>query len=310
MNHLKQGISVVIPVYNSSETLVELTERISMAFQHLSQGFELILVNDGSHDASWAVIEGLCAKFQWIRGICLIRNYGQHNALLAGIRAARYEITVTMDDDLQHPPDQASGMLRALNANVDVVYGIPEVEPHGFLRGIASRLTKLSLRYAFGSEEAKNVSAFRVFRTKLRDGFQQFQSPFVSVDVLLSWSTKRFSSVKVLHLPREIGVSNYSFFSLLRHAATLITGYSVWPLQLASLLGFFITFFGCIVFGFVFINYALTGSKVAGFPFLASIIAIFSGAQMFSLGIIGIYLARMHFRLMDRPVYTVDKQLN
>ena len=310
MDNLKSGISVVIPVYNSAQMLPELVKRLSVVLPGLHNCFELIFVNDGSQDESWRLIEELGAKFRWIRGICLMRNYGQHNALLAGIRAANYDLTVTMDDDLQHPPDQVSKIFHAFDEDVDVIYGAPDVEPHGFLRGLASRLTKLSLRHALGVEAAKNVSAFRIFRTKLRNGFQEFHSPYVSIDVLLTWSTRRFRVIKVAHEPRMTGVSNYNFFRLMQHAATLMTGFSVLPLQIASLLGFMITIFGCIVFLYVVITYYLNGGSVAGFPFLASIIAIFSGAQMFSLGIIGEYLARMHVRLMDRPVYVVSKILN
>jgi undecaprenyl-phosphate 4-deoxy-4-formamido-L-arabinose transferase len=295
----------VIPVYNSSLILPELLERLAAVLPGLHKEFELILVNDGGRDESWDVIQNLSGKYKWVRGICLLRNYGQHNALLAGIRVANFDVTVTMDDDLQHPPEQIFKLFRNFDADADVIYGVPEKEPHGLLRGLASRLTKICLRHALGAEAARNVSAFRIFRTKLRSGFNEFHSPFVSIDVLLTWSTKRFRAVVVQHQPRTSGSSNYNFFRLLQHAATLMTGFSVWPLQVASLLGFSITIFGIIIFLYVVANYILNGSSVAGFPFLASIIAIFSGAQMFALGIMGEYLARMHFRLLDRPAYVV-----
>jgi undecaprenyl-phosphate 4-deoxy-4-formamido-L-arabinose transferase len=302
---LKSGISVVIPVYNSALILPELVERLAAVLPGLKGEFEVILVNDGSRDESWNVIEDLSGKYELVRGLCLMRNYGQHNAVLAGIREAKYDLIITLDDDLQHPPEQIPKLFHNLNVNIDVLYGVPEKEPHGRLRAIASRLTKLSLRHALGAEAARNVSAFRIFRTKLRSGFNEFHSPFVSIDVLLTWSTRRFSAVVVQHQPRSRGSSNYNFFRLLQHAATLMTGFSVWPLQMASLLGFTITIFGLVVFLYVVTNYFLNGSSVAGFPFLASIIAIFSGAQMFALGIMGEYLARMHFRLLDRPAYVV-----
>jgi undecaprenyl-phosphate 4-deoxy-4-formamido-L-arabinose transferase len=309
MSELKSGISVVIPVYNSAMILPELVERLGLVLPRMHENFEVVLVNDGSRDGSWRVIENLSDKYEWVRGLCLMRNYGQHNALLAGIRSANFDSMVTIDDDLQHPPEQIPQILQKLADDFDVVYGVPVEEPHGFFRGIASRLIKISLRYALGAEAARNVSAFRAFRTKLREGFKDFNSPFVSIDVLLTWSSRRFTAVKVPHLARKAGVSNYNFFRLLQHAITLMTGFSVFPLQFASLLGFLITVFGFIIFLYVLINYLIHGSGVAGFPFLASIIAIFSGAQMFTLGIIGEYLARMHFRLMDRPVYVVSEEI-
>src|SRR6266478_5938146 len=172
------------------------------------------------------------------------------------------------------------------------------------MRALASRITRLALGSAIGMEVAKDVSAFRVFRTRLREAFAGYQSPFVSVDVLLTWATTRFGAITVDFQPRHSGSSNYTFTKLVRHALDMMTGFSTAPLQLASLIGFSCTLFGLAVFLYVFIRYCLEGS-VPGFPFLASIIAIFSGAQLFALGVIGEYLARMHFRMMNRPAYAV-----
>jgi undecaprenyl-phosphate 4-deoxy-4-formamido-L-arabinose transferase len=309
MKNINNGVSIVIPVYNSSQILPKLVENLSQVLPSLHENFELVLVNDGSNDNSWRIIEEISGKYSWVRAICLMRNYGQHNATLAGIRSVKYSITVTVDDDLQHPPNQIQKLINKLSDGFDVIYGTPEAEPHGVIRGIASRILKISLRHALGAETARNVSAFRVFRTQLREGFKDFNSTFVSVDVLLSWSTKHFGSVKVSHFKRQSGKSNYSLFQLFQHALTLITGYSVFPLQLASFLGFLITGFGFIVLLYVSVNFLLNENSVPGFPFLASIIAIFSGAQMFSLGIIGEYLARMHFRLMNKPVYFISREI-
>jgi undecaprenyl-phosphate 4-deoxy-4-formamido-L-arabinose transferase len=149
------------------------------------------------------------------------------------------------------------------------------------------------------------VSAFRAFRTELREAFATYHSPYVSIDVLLTWATTRFTAVMVPHAERKYGTSNYTFRKLVTHAINMITGFSILPLQFASLTGFLFTLFGILVFVYVVGRYVVEGTPVAGFPFLASIIAIFSGAQLFALGIIGEYLARIHFRTMDRPVYTV-----
>jgi len=138
----------------------------------------------------------------------------------------------------------------------------------------------------------------------LREAFASYQSPFVSIDVLLTWATTRFAATTVAFQPRRSGSSNYTFTKLVRHALDMMTGFSTAPLQLASLIGFSCTLFGIGVFFYVLGRYCLEGS-VPGFPFLASIIAIFSGAQLFALGVIGEYLARMHFRTMNRPVYII-----
>jgi undecaprenyl-phosphate 4-deoxy-4-formamido-L-arabinose transferase len=300
-----RGLSVVIPVYNSAQTLPDLVHALHRQLGTGEGSYEIVLVNDGSRDDSWHTICAVQAADSRVRGINLMRNYGQHNALLCGIRAARYDVIVTMDDDLQHPPEEVPKLLAKLTEGFDVVYGTPQHEQHGFLRDVASRITKLALQSAMGADIARNVSAFRIFRTQLRDGFADYHGPFVSVDVLLTWSTTRFAAVPVRHEPRRQGVSNYTVGKLIVHALNMMTGFSTLPLQLASLIGFAFTLFGFGVLVYVIARYLVLGGSVPGFPFLASVIAIFSGAQLFSLGIIGEYLARMHFRLMDRPSYVV-----
>jgi undecaprenyl-phosphate 4-deoxy-4-formamido-L-arabinose transferase len=301
----KLSLSIVVPVYNSETSLRPLIARLKPALDALTAKYELILVNDGSRDASWSVVQELASTHGWIRGLNLLRNYGQHNALLCGIRLARHEVIVTMDDDLQHPPEEIQKLLAALELGPDVVYGTPSSEPHGFLRGIASQVTKLALQKAMGAETARSVSALRVFRTYLRDGFADFRGQFVSIDVLLTWSTTRFAAVRVRHDKRVDGKSNYTYRKLLTHALNMITGFSVLPLQIASILGFVLTLFGVVVAAYVIYVRIAHGVVVPGYTSLAALIALFSGAQLFALGIVGEYLARVHFRMMDRPAYAV-----
>jgi len=304
-----QAVSVVVPVYNSETSLEELVARLDTVLKQHNLAAEAILVNDASRDRSWDKVKSLCRRYAFVQGINMMRNYGQHNALLCGIRSARNEVIVTIDDDLQHPPEEIPGLLAELERGYDVVYGTPVAEHHGFLRDIASKVTKIALQDAMGAATARRVSAFRVFRTQLRDAFATYQGPFVSIDVLLTWGSTRFSSVTVKHAERPYGVSNYTFRKLLIHAMNMMTGFSVLPLQLASLMGFAMTFLGLVVLGYVFIRYAIYGGRVPGFSFLASLISIFSGAQMFAMGIMGEYLARMHFRTLERPAYTVREHV-
>ncbi len=255
------------------------------------------------------MIQELSAKDPVVRGLNLMRNYGQHNALLAGIRAARGEIVVTMDDDLQHPPEEIPTLLAALSSGHDVVYGTPARLPHSFFRNASSWITKLVLQKAMGAATARKVSAFRAFRTDLRRSFEDYRSPFVSIDVLLTWGTRRFAAVEVEHRSREVGRSHYTLRALVTHALTVATGFSTLPLRLASLVGFSFTVLGLVVLAWVVGRYLTSGGSVPGFPFLASIIAIFSGAQFFALGIIGEYLARMHSRMMERPTYAIAESV-
>jgi len=300
----RRSLSVVTAVYNGEAALPELFRRLNEVLPRVATHHEIILVNDGSRDRSWEVISELSSRSPTVRGLNLMRNYGQHNALLCGIRAAKYELIVTLDDDLQHPPEEIPRLLARLEEGFDVVYGTPEKEQNGLMRALASRITRLTLRTAVGAEVARNVSAFRLFRTQLREAFAGYQTPFVSIDVLLTWATTRFGATTVPFQQRHSGASNYTFAKLVRHALDMMTGFSTAPLQLASLIGFACTLFGIGIFLYVLVRYCLEGS-VPGFPFLASIIAIFSGAQLFALGVIGEYLARMHFRSMKRPAYVV-----
>lgn len=304
------AISIIVPVYRSNAILPELLRRITLAQEALGIPYEIILINDGSPDQSWETIQQLAPEYPMLRALELMRNYGQHNALLAGIRAARYDVIVTIDDDLQNPPEEIPRLLAKLYEGYDVVYGTPRTMQHGLWRNLASRITKLALQSAMGAETAGKVNAFRAFRTELRNGFAEYRGSFVSIDVLLTWSTKRFANVDVAHAPRAAGVSNYTFGKLVTHALNMMTGFSTWPLQLASATGFTFTLFGLAVLAYVLGRYLVLGYSVPGFPFLASIIAVFSGAQLFSLGIIGEYLARMHFRSMDRPTYVVRSVLS
>ena len=296
---------MVVPAYKSELSLPELVRRLQPVLAKAATEYELIIVDDGSRDGTWPVIEELAESHDWVQGIRLMRNYGQHNAVLCGIRRARYELIITMDDDLQHPPEEIPTLLARLGADTDVVYGTPAQERHGLWRDISTQVTKFALQHAMGASIARKVSAFRVFRTQLRDAFAIYDAPYVSIDVLLTWATTRFDAVQVRHEPRTIGASNYTLKKLVAHALNVITGFSTWPLRLASMTGFLFTLVGTIALLYVLGRYLVSGTSVPGFPFLASMIAIFSGAQLFALGIMGEYLARLHARAMQQPTYAV-----
>jgi len=298
---------VVIPVYNSQESLSELIRRLKETLKAHCEVWEIILVNDGSTDESWSRIKRLSDNCDQLIGINLRRNFGQHNALLCGIRQAKYEFIITLDDDLQNPPEEIPKLLEKLDQGYDVVYGYPKIEKHGFFRNIASMFTKMALKTTMGISIARHVSAFRAFRTELRDSFSDYKGSFISIDVLLSWGTNSFSAIPVNHEQRAEGNSNYTVRKLINHALNMITGFSVLPLQIASIMGFVLAIFGLLVLIYVVGRFLLQGSPVPGFPFMASIIAIFSGAQLLAIGIIGEYLARIHFRTMNKPQYLIKK---
>ena len=298
------NLSIVVPVYKGETFIEPLVAELTRTLPTFTENYEIILVNDGSPDHSWQLIQRLRREHKWVRGIRMMRNYGQHNATLCGVREACHEVVVTMDQDLQHPPQEIPLLLAKLEEGYDVVYGSPRKLPQSIWRNVMTAGIKWILAKVIGLPSVHNVSAFRAFRTNLRDAFTNFQSPSLILDVLLSWGTTRFTSVQVNIAPADR--SNYSFSMLVRTATLILIGYSTLPLRFASWIGFGMTIFGLGVFIYVLVVYFTAGSP-PGFPFLASMIALVSGAQLFTLGIFGEYLARMFDRSMDRPPYVIQE---
>lgn len=303
----KPEISVVIPVFQAALSLVELYQEAVSAFRHITDTYEIIFVEDCGTDGSWQIIRELAAQDERVRGFRLRRNFGQHSALLCGIAAARYPIIVTMDDDLQHPAQNIGPLVAKLLEGYDVVYGTPEQKQHGLFRKTASTVTGVALRTMMGVEGAQNISSLRAFRTDLREAFKQYRGAAPSIDALLAWATSRFGAIKVPHRPRRYGRSGYGPRKLIRYAISMTIGFSTLPLKIASIAGFAFTFMGTLVLAWVLIPYFLSGASVPGFTFLASIIAIFSGAQLFALGVIGEYIGRLYSRSFDQPPFVVGE---
>ncbi|HMR48920.1 MAG TPA: glycosyltransferase family 2 protein [Arachnia sp.] len=299
-------ISVVVPCYRSAATLPELVGRLLAELPKVATAYEVILVVDGSPDHTYAVARELeNAHPDVVRSVLLRRNYGQHNALIAGLHRARYEVTVTIDDDLQHRPEELPKLLAPLSDPlVDLVYGVPQEEEHGFFRSLASRTVKAGLAAA-EVPSANDVSAFRAFRTDLRDGFAHVADQLGNLDVLLSWTTSAIAKADVEMAQRESGTSNYTFAKLVRHAMNMITGYGTVPLKMVTWLGLGVSLLGFIMLAVVLVRYLMGNIEVAGFATLASMTALFSGVMMLSLGILGEYLGRLHFRSMQRPTFLV-----
>lgn len=176
------------------------------------------------------------------------------------------------------------------------------------LRDIASIITKMVLEGAMGARNAKKVSAFRAFKRDLREAFCNYSGPTVNIDVLLTWATTKFASVRVRHDARKFGESGYTVSKLISHALNMMTGFSTRPLQYASLMGFCFALFGMLILIYVITKWILGANSVPGFAFLASIITIFAGAQLIALGVIGEYVARMHTRTMDQPSYVIREE--
>jgi undecaprenyl-phosphate 4-deoxy-4-formamido-L-arabinose transferase len=299
--------SVVIPVYRGESTLDVLVERLGAVLPGAAEQFEVVLVNDGSPDDSWEVIKRLSQKYDWVRGISLSRNYGQENATLCGIMESRFDVIATMDDDLQHNPEELPKLLNKLAEGFDVVYGVPRVRRQSWWKSMSSVVVKRVISWSMGLKAVRDLSAFKVFRAELRQGFRA-AGPDVFVDALLTWVTLRIGSAEIEEESRIHGRSNYTLGRLIRVALLVITNYTTIPLRMASIMGFGFTILGFFVFLYVLYVYFALGS-IPGFPFLASVFTIFSGVELFAIGIIGEYLARVFERSSGRPTYTIRERL-
>lgn len=302
------SVSVVVPVYNSAATLMEHTSRTVQVLKSVAGDFEIIYVNDCSRDNSWDTIKQLTQINPNVIGLNLMHNYGQHNALLAGIQKARFDVIITIDDDLQHPPEEIPRLLEKLEEGYDVVYGKPAERSHKGWRNIGSYVLKSSLKIILGAEMGKSSSAFRAFRSILRRGFTNFSDAQLSIDVLLSWSAARVTSIQVRHDARKDGRSGYTLKKLFTLTFNMITGYSTLPLRIASTLGLLSSAVGILLFIRVIILRFIQSHNVPGFAFMAAEIALFSGLQLFAIGVIGEYIARLHFRTMGKPPYAIREE--
>jgi glycosyltransferase involved in cell wall biosynthesis len=302
-------VSIVIPCFRSAGTLPELVERLGRTMSAGATAHEVLLVVDDGETATWAVAADLARRRPTVRALRLARNYGQHNALVAGIRAARYAVIVTMDDDLQHPPEEVPALLRALTPDIDLVYGIADREEHGVARSLGSRAVKAMMARALRVRHARDLSAFRAFRSFLCAGFDQISGPHVSVDVALSWGTSRTAATTVAMRQRATGRSGYTLRALLRYTVGLLVGYSTLPLRLVTWMGFAVGLLGIGLFAQLVHRYFAGATTIAGFTTVASMIAIFASAQLIALGVLGEYIGRIHSGGMGRPTYVIRERV-
>lgn len=304
------SVSVVIPCYRSEATLPPLVERLRAVLGPATDAHEVVLVVDGSPDDTWSVARDLADRHAEVRAVRLSRNYGQHNALLAGIATARYDVVVTMDDDLQHRPEEVPRLLAALDDEVELVYGVAVQEEHSWLRSLASRSVKLAMSRGMRIEGARDISAFRAFHTYLRDAFAGVGGPHVALDVALSWATTRAVAVPVTMDQRTVGQSGYTGRTLVAHAVNMVLGYSTAPLRLVIYLGLLCAALGVLLLAVILVQYFSGATTVAGYTTISSLVAIFSGAQLLALGVLGEYVGRIHGSQTGRPAYVVRERVD
>lgn len=306
-------LSVVVPVYNSAGTLNSLLERLTNTLQSIVRRYEIILVDDGSRDDSWTVIQSLRATYgDRLVAVQLMRNYGQHNALMCGLGMARGAYVVTMDDDLQNPPEEIPKMLAHISREgLDLVYGCPPAREHATWRNLGSTLVLHFYRTVF--RNPVTPTPFRIMRHHLAHSVLFYDLNFTFLDGLLAWCTNRVGSVEVEHHARKEGHSGYSLGKLVLLALNLYTNFSLIPLQIVSGLGFVTAMSGFLVGIYYLLQYMASNIAVPGFASTIIAILILGGAQLLALGVIGEYLGRLHLNVNRKPQYvirTVDDNSN
>jgi len=299
------ALSIVVPVYNSAPTLRLLLERLVGTLDGLTDAYEIILVDDGSRDESWKMLQSLRARFgNHMVAIQLMRNYGQHNTLMCGLGVARGEYVVTMDDDLQNPPEEIPKLLNHIKYHdLDLVYGCPSTRSHAAWRNLGSRIVWHFYRTVF--RNPVTPTPFRIMRLQLARSVMFYDLNFTYLDGLLAWCTSRIDGVEVDHHPRAQGSSGYSLGKLLSLALNLYTNFSLLPLQIVSGLGVATAASGFLVGMYYLYQFFASSIAVPGFASTIIAILILGGAQLLALGVIGEYLGRLHLNVNRKPQYVV-----
>ena len=302
----KVNYSVVIPVYNSEAHLEELHQRICSVFDSSSETFEIVFIDDGSEDNSWSKLEALRDKDERVKIIQLMRNFGQHNALMCGFHHVEGEYIITMDDDLQNPPEEIPKLITKVKEGFDLVYGEYVSKKHSFIRNMGSSFIQLIYKRVF--KISNNFTTFRIMRKELLAHLLRYKRNYVFVDGLLVLHTANIGFVPVIHEERKQGQSGYSLAKLLKLSFNMITNFSIFPLQIVSLLGFFFAFLGFFMGAYFVSKKIFFGIPVEGFTSLIITVTIFSGVQLLTLGLIGEYIGRIHLNINQKPQYVIRRK--
>ncbi len=303
-------LSVIIPVYNEEENLEELGERLMAALTAWGRPFEIILVDDGSHDRSWELLQSLYQRYpQQIRALQFHRNFGQHQAIFAGFRAARGEVMVTLDADLQNPPEEIPRLVAKLEEGYDTVGGWRENRHDSWARKLPSLMVNRLMSWVTGVKMRDYGCMLRAYRREVIDSINQCQESSSFIPALANLYARRVAEIPVGHAERQRGQSKYSLFKLIRLNFDLMTGFSHLPIHAVGLLGVAIAALGLLFGLFLFIRRIFVGPEVEGVFTLFAILFVFVGLNTLGLAIIGAYLTRIYHEVRQRPRYVIRQTL-
>ncbi|WP_342375759.1 glycosyltransferase family 2 protein [Myxococcus stipitatus] len=293
-------ISVVVPCFRGETSLPELCSRLIRTLEARQSSFEVILVDDSARPSLWAVIEGLAQSDARIVGVRLMRNFGQHNATVCGFRHARGRWVVTLDEDLQNPPEEIGTLLaRAEEADTDVVYGLPRVRQGPGWRSLASRLIMVIPRKVM--RVGFDISAFRLISGRVAAEVARSERHDIILDIYLSWVTDRITATEVRHDHPDGLRSSYTLSRLVTVFFNLLFNYATFPLRLASVGGFFLSVLSAIAGGFVLYSRITGHITVPGWASLAVAVLFSSGVTLLGVGILSEYVARIFLQINQKP---------
>jgi undecaprenyl-phosphate 4-deoxy-4-formamido-L-arabinose transferase len=307
---LSPEISVVIPVFNEEENLRELGERLIRTLAAMGRPFEIIFVDDGSTDRSWQLLTDLNRQYpQYIRALQFHRNFGQHQAIFAGFQAARGEVMVTLDADLQNPPEEIPRLVAKLDEGYDTVGGWRENRQDSIFRRLPSQLVNQVMSRVTGVQLRDYGCMLRAYRRSVVDSINQCQESSSFIPALANLFAQRVAEIPVGHAERERGKSKYGIFKLLRLNFDLMTGFSNLPIHMVGFMGVAIAFLG-LFFGFMLIiRRIFVGPEVEGVFTLFAILFVFVGLNTLGLALIGEYVGRIYREVRGRPRFVVRQTL-
>lgn len=298
------SLSVVVPVYNGADSVPTLVEALSQL--HVEGGLEIILVNDGSPDNSLDVCRSLCKRNAVaLTVVNLARNFGEHNAVMAGYTHARGEYIINMDDDLQNPPEEVVRLWQYTRDNQhDVVYTFYEQKQHESWRNIGSRFTNWCADLVIDKPKGLYLSSFRCVNAFLAQEVLRHSGPFPYIDGLIFQITRNVGTLAVKHLPRATGESNYTLPRLLRLFMSMLLNFSVLPLRIGTLTGVLLAGIGIVGLLAIMVEALLTDTPRGWASMMAGVLTL-TGVQLMMLGIIGEYLGRMFLTINKKPQFVV-----
>jgi len=303
-------ISVVIPVFNEEDNLRELGERLIRTLTAMGRPYEIIFVDDGSTDRSWQLLTDLNEQYpQYIRALQFHRNFGQHQAIFAGFQAARGRVMVTLDADLQNPPEEIPRLVAKLDEGYDTVGGWRENRQDSIFRRLPSQLVNYVMSRVTGVNLRDYGCMLRAYRREVVDSINQCQESSSFIPALANLFSHRVAEIPVDHAERERGKSKYGLIKLLRLNFDLMTGFSNLPIHMVGFMGVAIALLGLFFGLFLFIRRIFVGPEVGGLFTLFAILFVFVGLNTLGLALIGAYVGRIYREVRHRPRFVIRQTL-